>query len=128
MNALLDTHTFLWWVMDAPQLSETAKTFIANPDNKLLFSVASAWEIIIKVNTGKLNIPEEVDTYITNRLTENRFEVLEIELAHVLQVAKLSDLHRDPFDRIIIAQSQVMGLPILTIDRLIRQYDVDVIW
>ena len=128
MNALLDTHTFLWWVMDAPQLSETAKTFIANPDNKLLFSVASAWEIIIKVNTGKLNIPEEVGTYITNRLTENRFEILEIELAHVLQVAKLPDLHRDPFDRIIIAQSQVMRIPILTIDRLIRQYDVDVIW
>jgi PIN domain nuclease of toxin-antitoxin system len=128
MNALLDTHTFLWWVMDAPQLSETAKTFIANPDNKLLFSVASAWEIIIKVNTGKLNIPEEVGTYITNRLIENRFEVLGIELAHVLQVAKLPDLHRDPFDRIIIAQCQVTGMPILTIDHLIGQYDVDVIW
>jgi PIN domain nuclease of toxin-antitoxin system len=128
MNALLDTHTFLWWVMDAPQLSETAKTFIANPDNKLLFSVASAWEIIIKVNTGKLNIPEKIDTYITNRLTENRFEVLGIELAHALQVAKLPDLHRDPFDRIIIAQSQVMGMPILKIDRLIVQYQVNVIW
>ena len=85
-------------------------------------------DLIIKVNTGKLNIPEEVSTYITSRLTDNRFEVLGIELAHVLQVSKLPDLHRDPFDRIIIAQSQVMDLPILTIDRLIVQYDVEVIW
>jgi PIN domain nuclease of toxin-antitoxin system len=128
MNALLDTHAFIWWVTDAPQLSSIAKNFIANPDNKIFFSVASVWEIIIKVNTGKLNIPEAVGTYITSRLTDNRFEVLGIELVHVLQVAKLPDLHRDPFDRIIIAQSQVMRMPIITIDRLIIQYDVDVIW
>ncbi|WP_310487080.1 type II toxin-antitoxin system VapC family toxin [Chamaesiphon sp. VAR_69_metabat_338] len=128
MNALLDTHAFIWWVTDAPQLFQNAKEFIANPDSKIFFSVASAWEIIIKVNTGKLNIPEEVGTYITSRVTDNRFEVLGIELAHVIQVAKLPDLHRDPFDRIIIAQSQVVGMPVLTIDRLIVQYDVDVIW
>ena len=128
MNALLDTHAFIWWVTDAPQLSTTAKDFIASPNNQIFFSVAGAWEIIIKVGTGKLNIPEEPDPYITSRLTDNRFEVLEIELAHVLQVAKLPDLHRDPFDRIIIAQSQVTEMPILTIDRLIVQYDVDVVW
>jgi hypothetical protein len=65
--------------------------------SKIFFSMASAWEIIIKVNTGKLNIPGEVGTYITSRLTDNRFEVMGIELAHFLQVAKLPDLHRDPF-------------------------------
>lgn len=128
MNALLDTHTFLWWVTDAPQLSETAKAFIANPGNQLFFSVAGAWEIIIKVGTGKLTIPEEPDSYINSRIMDNRFEVLQIELPHVLQVAKLPDLHLDPFDRIIIAQSQVTGLPILTIDRLVVQYHVEVIW
>jgi PIN domain nuclease of toxin-antitoxin system len=128
MNALLDTHTFIWWVTDAPQLSRNAKDFISDPDNQIFFSVTSAWEIIIKVNTGKMNLPEEAGTYITSRLTDNRFEVLGIELAHVLQVAKLPDLHRDPFYRIIIAQSQVVGMPILTIDRLIVQYDVEVIW
>ena len=128
MNALLDTHTFLWWVMDAPQLSETAKAFITNPDNKLFFSVAGAWEIIIKVGTGKLSIPEEPDIYLNSRITDNRFEVLQIELPHVMQVAKLPDLHRDPFDRIIVAQSQVTGMPILTIDRLIVQYDIEIIW
>ena len=94
MNALLDTHAFIWWVTDAPQLSTTAKDFIASPNNQIFFSVAGAWEIIIKVGTGKLNIPEEPDPYITSRLTDNRFEVLEIELAHVLQVAKLPDLQK----------------------------------
>jgi PIN domain nuclease of toxin-antitoxin system len=128
MNALLDTHTFLWWVADAPQLSDRAKNFIANPNNKIFFSVASAWEIIIKVGTGKLNIPEEPNNYINSRVTDNRFEILQIELPHVLEVVNLPDLHRDPFDRIIIAQSQVTGMPILTIDRLVIQYAVDVIW
>jgi PIN domain nuclease of toxin-antitoxin system len=92
MNALLDTHAFIWWVTDAPQLSRNAKDFISDSDNQTFFSVV-AWEIIIKVNTGKLNIPEKVDSYITSRLTENRFEILGIELAHALQVAKLPDLH-----------------------------------
>jgi PIN domain nuclease of toxin-antitoxin system len=128
MNALLDTHTFLWWVADAPQLSKTVKDFISNPDNKIFFSAASAWEIIIKVGTSKLTLPEESDIYITSRLTSNRFQILSIDLSHTLQIAKLPDLHRDPFDRIIIAQSQVTGMPILTIDRLIIQYPVDVIW
>jgi PIN domain nuclease of toxin-antitoxin system len=128
MNALLDTHTFIWWVADAPQLSKTAKAFIANPDNKIFFSAASAWEIVIKVGTGKLTLPKEPDIYITSRLTSNRFQILPIELSHTLQIAKLPDLHRDPFDRIIIAQSQITGMPILTVDRLIIQYPVDIIW
>ncbi|WP_309729374.1 type II toxin-antitoxin system VapC family toxin [Chamaesiphon sp. OTE_75_metabat_556] len=128
MNALLDTHTFLWWVADAPQLSEPVKNFISDPNNQIFFSVASAWEIIIKVGTGKLTIPESPNKYLNSRVIDNRFEILQIELPHVLQVANLPDLHRDPFDRIIIAQSQVTKMPILTIDRLVIQYAVDVIW
>jgi PIN domain nuclease of toxin-antitoxin system len=128
MNALLDTHTFLWWVADAPQLSKTAKDFIANPNNKIFFSTAGAWEIVIKVGTGKLILPEESDTCITSRLANNRFEILSIELSRTLQIAKLPDLHRDPFDQIIIAQSQITEMPILTVDRLISQYSVDIIW
>jgi PIN domain nuclease of toxin-antitoxin system len=95
---------------------------------KYFFSTASAWEIVIKVGTGKLIFSEEPATYITSRLTSNRFEILPIELSHTLQIAKLPDLHRDPFDRIVIAQSQITAMPILTIDRLIIQYPVDVIW
>ncbi len=128
MNALLDTHTFLWWGASAPQLSEPVKNFISDPNNQIFFSVASAWEIIIKVGTGKLTIPESPNKYINSRVIDNRFEILQIELPHVLQVANLPDLHRDPLDRIIIAQSQVTKMPILTIDRLVIQSAVDVIW
>lgn len=128
MRALLDTHTFLWWVTDAPQLSDTAKAAIADPGNLLFLSSASVWEIVIKVGTGKLLLPEEPGTYIPSRMASNRFESLPIQVSHVLQVAKLPDLHRDPFDRVLVAQSQVEQMPILTIDALIRQYPVTTIW
>lgn len=128
MKALLDTHAFLWWVTDASQLSDTAKAAIADPSNLLFLSSASVWEIVIKVGTGKLVLPEEPETYIPSRMASNRFESLPIQVSHVLQVAKLPDLHRDPFDRVLVAQSQVEQMPILTIDALIRQYPVTTIW
>lgn len=128
MRAILDTHAFIWWVMDDPQLSSTAKTIIANHSNLLFLSVASAWEIVIKARLGKLTLPEAPEIYIPNRLKMNRFESLAIQMVHALQVTHLPDLHRDPFDRIIIAQSQVERMPIVTVDRQIMQYSVDVIW
>lgn len=128
MKVLLDTHTFLWWVTDAPQLSDTAKAAIADPGNSLFLSSASVWEIVIKVGTGKLVLPEAPETYIPSRMASNRFESLPIQVSHVLQVAQLPDLHRDPFDRILVAQSQVEQMPILTIDALIHQYPVTTIW
>jgi PIN domain nuclease of toxin-antitoxin system len=128
MRALLDTHTFLWWVTDAPQLSDVAKAAIADPGNLLFLSSASVWEIVIKVGTGKLVLPEEPEIYIPSRMASNRFESLPIQVSHVLQIAKLPDLHRDPFDRVLVAQSQIEQMPILTIDALIRQYPVTTIW
>jgi PIN domain nuclease of toxin-antitoxin system len=91
-------------------------------------TLASAWEIIIKVGTGKLILPEAVTTYITSRVADNQFEILPIELSHILEIDRLPDIHRDPFDRIIVAQSQATGMPILTLDRSIGQYGVDTIW
>lgn len=128
MRAMLDTHAFIWWVMNDPQLSLTAKTIIADPGNLLFLSAASAWEIVIKVRLGKLTLPEAPESYIPSRLKMNRFESLSIQLVHALQVKHLPDLHRDPFDRIIIAQSQVENIPIVTVDSQIMQYPVDVIW
>jgi PIN domain nuclease of toxin-antitoxin system len=128
MNVLLDTHAFLWWVIDDTQLSTTAKAIIAEPANTIYFSVVSAWEIIIKERTGKLSLPESPETYIPSRLTANRFVTLPVEMPHVLQIALLPDHHRDPFDRLLIAQSQVENLPLLTVDHLISQYSVNVIW
>lgn len=128
MNVLLDTHAFLWWVMDDAQLSTTAKATIADPTNVVYFSVVSAWEMIIKQRIGKLSLPEPPETYIPSRLTANRLVSLEVKMQHVLQIASLPDHHRDPFDRLLIAQSQTENIPLVTIDHLISQYAVDVIW
>ncbi|MFW9264773.1 type II toxin-antitoxin system VapC family toxin [Nostoc sp. CALU 546] len=96
--------------------------------NILFLSVASVWEIVIKTKSGKLTLPEPVEEYIPNRLALNRFESLDIQMTHTLQVANLPNIHRDPFDRILIAQSQVENLPIVTIDQKIAQYSVETIW
>jgi PIN domain nuclease of toxin-antitoxin system len=128
MRALLDTHAFIWWVTDDPQLSSTSRTIIADSGNILFLSVASVWEIVIKTKSGKLTLPEPVEEYIPNRLTLNRFESLDIQMTHTLQITTLPNIHRDPFDRILIAQSQVENLPIVTIDQKIAQYSVEIIW
>ncbi len=128
MKALLDTHAFLWWVTEDSRLSSTARNIITDSANQLFLSTASAWEIVIKARLGKLTLPEPPEIYIPNRLKVNRFESLSIDLIHALQVVNLPDLHKDPFDRIIIAQSQVEKMPILTLDSQIKRYSVDIIW
>ncbi len=128
MNVLLDTHAFLWWVIDDSRLSDTARATIANPDNIIHLSVVSAWEIIIKERTGKLSLPEPPETYIPSRLASNQFASLTVQMQHVLQVASLPNHHRDPFDRLLIAQSQTEQIPILTVDPVISLYSVNTIW
>lgn len=128
MRALLDTHTFLWWVTNNPQLSQPVRDITSKPDSILYLSVASSWEIVIKFKTGRLPLPEAPSQFIQSCLTVNRFESLAIDLAHVLQVETLPEHHKDPFDRILIAQAQVENIPILTLDQLIAQYPVQTIW
>lgn len=108
MCVLLDTHAFIWWVTNDSQMSDAARACIADPDNHVFLSTASAWEIVIKVNIGKLILPEPPESYIpSRRLASNQFESLPIQMNHVLQVSALPNHHRDPLDRILIAQSQV---------------------
>jgi len=128
MRVLLDTRAFIWWVTNNSQLSDAARACIADSDNNVFLSTASAWEVVIKVNIGKLVLPEPPKSYIPSRLASNQFESLPIQMNHVLQVTALPNHHRDPFDRILIAQSQVEQMPILTADYLIVQYSVNVIW
>lgn len=111
-----------------PKLSATARTVIANPDNDIFFSIVSAWEIVIKAQIGKLPLPESPDTYIPNRLAHYQFKTLSIEMEDVLQIWQLPSHHNDPFDRLLIAQSRVKKLPILTADSKFSLYDVSVIW
>lgn len=128
MRALLDTHTLLWWVTNDPQLSQPVREIITNPENTLYLSVASSWEIIIKYNTGKLPLPEPAPQFIKSSLNINGFESLSIELPHILQTHQLPNYHRDPFDRILIAQAQVENLLFLTIDHQIKRYSVQTFW
>jgi PIN domain nuclease of toxin-antitoxin system len=107
MRVLLDTHTFLWFITADAQLSSAAESAIRRPDTDAFLSIASVWEIAIKVSLGKLPIPLPLDTFIPEQLRLNRITLLSIEMQHAFEVARLALHHRDPFDRIIIAQAQV---------------------
>ena len=128
MKALLDTHTFLWWNLDDSQLSATACDIIRDGQNEIFFSAASSWEISIKYAKGRLILPESPDEYVAKRLTQHRFIPLPIQLSHTLQVYKLPEIHQDPFDRLLIIQSQMEGLSLLSADKIMAQYDVSIIW
>lgn len=128
MNVLLDTHTFLWWIDDDPRLSPRAREIIGNADNTVFLSAASGWEIAIKARLGRLRLPDELARFIAEQMTVNAFRALPISLSHALHVYTLPAHHRDPFDRLLVAQSQLEGLPILTADPQIVQYPVQVLW
>ena len=128
MRALLDTHAFLWWNMNAPELSPRAREVIADGRNEIYLSAASAWEIAIKASCGKLALPAAPEQYVGERLILHRFLALPVEVSHALRVYALPDIHRDPFDRLLVAQSQMERMPILTADDQIRRYEVEVIW
>jgi PIN domain nuclease of toxin-antitoxin system len=128
MKALLDTHAFLWWITDDARLSSRVRDLTGDSTNRLFLSAASGWEIAIKAQLGKLQLPDNLERYIADQLSLNGFESLPIQLRHALHVYSLPDFHRDPFDRILVAQSQLEQLPILTVDPQIARYEVDVIW
>jgi PIN domain nuclease of toxin-antitoxin system len=128
MRVLLDTHVFLWWITNQALLSDQAQQIIRDGSNDLFFSASSAWEIAIKARLGKLQLPDPLERFIAEQITINAFQPLPIQLSHALHVYNLPQHHRDPFDRILIAQSQMEGLPILTADPWIAKYDVQVVW
>src|SRR5437763_12881029 len=128
MRALLDTHAFLWFVRDDKRLSQRARELIEDSDSELLLSAASAWEIIINVGTGKLKLQSEVETFLKEQLALNFIEPLPIRLEHVLAISRLPSHHRDPFDRLIIAQGITEGLPIVSNDAEFTRYRVRLIW
>jgi PIN domain nuclease of toxin-antitoxin system len=128
MKALLDTHTFLWWDTDNPRLSSHAKEIIADKRNEIYLSAASVWEMAIKTAKGKLDLSESPAIYISHRMIEYAFQALPILLNHAAHVHELPFHHNDPFDRMLIAQSQLEALPLLTADEEILRYDVEAIW
>lgn len=123
MNLLLDTHTVLWWLSDDPALSETARAAIADPENTVFLSAVVVWEIRIKQSIGKLDLPDDFGEVLDGQ----RFAELAVTVDHARTIAVLPALHRDPFDRMLVAQAMVEHMAIVTRDRSIADYDVDVI-
>ena len=129
MKLLLDTQSWLWWFAQPERLSEEAITHIADETNELWFSVASVWEIGIKVAIGKLPLPEPPDRYISSRMGQLGVKLLEIKATHALRAAALPLYHRDPFDRMLIAQAQLEDMTLVSADAIFRLYsDVSMLW
>lgn len=128
MNLLLDTHTFLWWITDDQQMSARALKFIANNQNRLYWSAASSWEVAIKYALGKLPLPDAPEVFLSTELGKNRIESLPIIDMHAYRAGQLPRHHRDPFDRMLVAQAQVENLKLISDDPQISLYNVEVYW
>lgn len=127
MRYLLDTGIWLSLQVEPGRIAPSTRTLLADRANELLLSAASSWEIAIKYRLGKLPLPEPPVDYVPNRMRRSGTTPLAVEHAHVLRVAQLPDHHRDPFDRLLVAQAQSLGIPIVTSDRQLTAYDVEVI-
>ncbi len=128
MRILLDSHALIWWLSDDPRLSPVARALIADVSNTVLVSSASAWELSTKVRLGRLTdatgvIPRLPDVFLELGMTE-----LPVTVAHAVEAGSLPGPHRDPFDRMLIAQSRIEQVPVVTIDPVFQTYAVDVIW
>ncbi len=128
MRALLDTSSFLRFVAGSERLSRQAREFMEDFDNKLVISVASLWETAIKVSIGKLELLRHFDQFIPEKLEENEIDILHVRLSHLSEMIKLPFHHRDPFDRIIIAQAISENLPVIACDSIFKEYPIDIIW
>ena len=128
MILLLDTHTVLWFWWDDPQLSPRARALICDPTNRKLVSVATPWEVAIKVSLNKLDIGGPYPGFSPQHMARTYFEWLHTTDAHLSAVVALTYHHRDPFDRLLIAQAQVEKIPLVSADVIFDAYNVNRIW
>jgi PIN domain nuclease of toxin-antitoxin system len=128
VRVIADTHTWLWMLTEPDRLPARAREVVGDPGVEVLVSAASAWEITIKHQLGKVPLPEAPVSYVPSRLAASGCTGLAVELVHVLRTGLLPMHHRDPFDRLLVAQAQVLGVPIASGDAAIARYDVDLIW
>lgn len=128
MRLLLDTHAFLWWIAADGRLSPRASELIADGSNQVLVSAASAWELVLKSGLGRVEVPMPVDRFFTAQLEANAFLPLPIHMRHALGLERLPDVHRDPFDRILVAQAVAEDLTLVSRDRVLREYPVRLEW
>ena len=128
MRALFDTHALLWWFADNPALTQSARKFIEETDNALLVSAASAWELAVKFRLGKLPTAAELVSDFSGRVQQEGFHLLAVSAEHGIRAGLLRGLHKDPFDRMLIAQAQAEDIPIISNEAVFDAYGVRRLW
>jgi PIN domain nuclease of toxin-antitoxin system len=128
MKALLDTNAFIFWASAPEHLSKRAYDFVANGNNTLFLSTISGLEIAVKASLNKLHLPETPALFVDKYLALNQIDALPVQMKHSVHVYTLPLIHKDPFDRLLVAQAQIEGMPIITADAVLRRYDIEVIW
>jgi len=130
VRVLLDTHVFLWWINEHERLTDTARKTLESGEIEVLVSAVVVWEITIKAKLGRFNLPTDLKSFIRQQLTVNRFQVLAVSLDHTLAVYDLPVMHdhRDPFDRLLISQSVVEDVPLVSRDSAFDAYGIDRVW
>ena len=127
MRVLLDTQVWLWMLAAPERLSESSRALVVSTENELLFSAASAWEIAIKSALGRLRLPEPPEPYVLRLMARTGVTPLPVHHRHALHVASLPPRHRDPFDRLLVAQAQLERVPVLTADASLALYDIETV-
>jgi len=128
VKLLVDTHCWLWYLLAPEKLNADAQSLLRSDEHEVFLSTASAWEMVIKHGLGKLRLPSPPDQYIPDRLAALGHSSAPIEQRHVLDLAQLPLHHRDPFDRVLVTQARLDGLRLVTADRQLKAYAVDLIW
>jgi PIN domain nuclease of toxin-antitoxin system len=128
MNFLLDTHTLIWWSIDPIRLSQQARNLLDDESNTVFLSIISVWEMQIKLQIGKLTLQMPLPELIKDQQETNDLQLLPIELTHIYALTNLPNHHRDPFDRLLIAQATVEQVPIISIDSVFDNYPIQRLW
>jgi PIN domain nuclease of toxin-antitoxin system len=128
VRALLDTNSFLWFISGSDKLSGQARNFMSKLNNQLALSVSGLWEIAIKISLGRLELARPFEQFMQEQLRENAIDVLPIEIRHLTKLIDLPFHHRDPFDRLLIAQAIAEELPVISADTVFKNYGIEVIW
>lgn len=124
MRALVDTHTFIWWTGEPSRLSHLAHDFFVNPSNEPILSLASIWEMQIKLSLGKLSLKTALSELVEDEIGRNGLSLLPIELSHIYTLGNLPLHHRDPFDRLLVAQATAEGVEVISIDEKLDAYGI----
>ena len=129
MKVLLDTHAFLWWITDDPRLPSRARQIISDNSSDVYFSAVSGWEIAIKARLGRLSLAvDNIENFVAQQVAANAFQVLSIHLNHALRTYSLPDHHKDPFDRLLVAQAAIEEMALLSADSKLADYKVRIVW